>query len=62
VIASIDQLDNQLPEQVCAAITEVLQLGPTTLRALFYHLVSRGVIAKGETEFSKLCGCFQVPR
>jgi len=59
MIVSIDQFRNQFPEQVRAAVTQIFEeRGKMTVRALFYHLESRGVIAKTEAEYDKLCACF----
>jgi hypothetical protein len=59
MIVSIDQFRNQVPEQVRNAVTRIFEeRGQMTVRALFYHLVSRGVIQKTETEYDKLCACF----
>lgn len=59
MIVSIDQFRNQFPEEVRAAVVQIFEeRGQMTVRALYYHLVSRGVIAKTEAEYDRLYACF----
>ena len=59
MIVSIDQFRNQFPEQVRAAVTQIFEeRGKMTVRALFYHLVSRDLIEGTEADYKKLCACF----